>query len=70
MFKRLNTRDVYVGSGLGLSTLRKMLEKMEGSIEVLESKPNQGSTFLATFPIIEDKGKPVIANTRTSPAYA
>lgn len=70
MFKRLNTRDVYIGSGLGLSTIRKMIEKMDRTIEVFESKPNHGSTFLVTFPIIEDLGKPVLSNNRTSPAYA
>lgn len=70
MFKRLNTRDNYEGSGLGLSTLRKLIEKMEGSIEVLESKPNQGSTFLVTFPIVEDLEKSMITNNKTSTVHA
>ncbi len=46
MFKRLNTRDNYEGSGLGLSIVKKMLEKINGTIAILESAPNVGTTFL------------------------
>lgn len=51
MFKRLNTRDVYNGSGLGLSIARKLIEKIDGNISILSSQKNKGSTFLLRFPI-------------------
>jgi len=70
MFKRLNTRDVYVGSGLGLSTLKKMLEKMDGSIQILESEPTQGSTFLASFPVINELDKSKSLQHKNSTVYA
>lgn len=37
------------GTGLGLSIVREVVEQCGGSLTV-ESKPNEGSTFVATFP--------------------
>ncbi len=70
MFKRLNTRDIYMGSGLGLSTLKKMLEKMDDAIQILASKPNQGSTFLASFPVINELEESKNLVYKNSTAYA
>ena len=46
------------GSGLGLSIVRSMVERNEGTIEV-ESTPGQGSVFTVTFPIfdVEEDGQ-------------
>ena len=50
MFKRLNNRSEYTGSGLGLATSRKLARQMKGDIQILQSKSNEGTTFLLTIP--------------------
>lgn len=50
LFKRLNTRDKYHGSGLGLSITKKMIEKLGGTISVKESEMGKGTTFSLSFP--------------------
>ena len=40
------------GSGLGLSIVRSMVERNDGTIAV-ESVPQQGSVFTVTFPIFD-----------------
>lgn len=49
MFARLNNKLNYSGSGLGLSLAKKLIEKVGGSISVLRSQVNQGSTFVVQF---------------------
>jgi len=51
MFKRLHTRDVYTGSGLGLSIIRKMLHKVGGEIDLLRSAKGEGSVFEVYIPV-------------------
>jgi light-regulated signal transduction histidine kinase (bacteriophytochrome) len=50
IFKRLNNRTEYQGTGIGLSHCKKIIEQHKGKIWV-ESKFNEGSTFKWTFPI-------------------
>jgi PAS domain S-box-containing protein len=50
IFKRLNNRSEYQGTGIGLSHCKKIIEQHKGKIWV-ESKFNEGSTFKWTFPI-------------------
>ncbi len=50
MFKRLNHRSQFKGSGLGLSIAQRLIEKMDGKISILRSEENKGSTFLISFP--------------------
>lgn len=40
------------GSGLGLSIVRQLVEKMNGRVNV-ESVPGEGTTFLLVFPLLE-----------------
>lgn len=44
-----NARTVYQGTGLGMSIVKRILDKMKGTIHI-SSMPNVGSTFTMTIP--------------------
>jgi PAS domain S-box-containing protein len=44
MLQRVNSRDEYEGTGIGLAIVRKAIERMSGRVGV-ESEPGQGSRF-------------------------
>jgi len=48
-FRRLVTNAEYEGSGIGLATVRKIIDRHQGSIEA-RSSPGKGSTFLVRLP--------------------
>ncbi|WAC12575.1 ATP-binding protein [Dyadobacter pollutisoli] len=49
LFERLNTKDKYEGSGIGLAITKKIIDKHNGSISA-RSKEGEGSSFMITLP--------------------
>jgi signal transduction histidine kinase len=58
VFQRLHGRSEYEGSGIGLATCRKIMERHGGSITA-RSAPGQGATFIVTLPAKQYKGEGV-----------
>ena len=61
--ERLDARSVYSGTGLGMSIVKTLVDKMHGTITV-KSAPNEGSTFVITLPFeIADAQQPAVRET-------
>ena len=54
LFQRLNTKDRYEGSGIGLAITKKIIDKHNGSITAY-SKEGEGSQFVITLPVKQYK---------------
>ncbi len=53
-FVRLNSKDRYEGTGLGLSLCKKIIMRHHGKIEAV-SVEGQGATFIISLPLIQNK---------------
>jgi PAS domain S-box-containing protein len=53
VFQRLNTKQAYEGTGIGLAVCKKIIERYNGTIQV-ESQVGVGTTFIITMPIEDE----------------
>ena len=57
MFKRLHTRDVYSGTGIGLAIVQKVVQR-HGGIIWIEDNPGGGSRLIFTIPNADPRPRP------------
>lgn len=61
IFQRLNTKDKFEGTGIGLAITKKIIDKHNGQIKAF-SKENEGAEFIIALPV-KHQGKNVEKET-------
>lgn len=56
LFNRLVRQEDFEGTGAGLAIVKKVVEKMGGTVWA-ESSPGSGATFFVELPIVASQGK-------------
>lgn len=56
IFQRLHKRDEHSGSGIGLSIVKKIVERHGGRIHI-ESEPGKGACFIFTMPAVSERSR-------------
>jgi signal transduction histidine kinase len=71
LFERLNPKDQFEGSGIGLAITKKIIDKHNGTISAI-SHEGQGSQFTITLPIrhTPHKPEPIADNNQHFPQQA
>jgi signal transduction histidine kinase len=60
IFQRLNSKNLYEGSGIGLAVCNKIVSNHHGTISA-KSVPDHGSTFIITLPVSQSNFNPKTA---------
>jgi signal transduction histidine kinase len=60
IFQRLHSRNEYEGTGIGLATVRKIVERHKGSI-MADGTPGEGAKFFITIPQFQSIAKEIAA---------
>ena len=53
IFQRLNPKEQYEGTGIGLAIVKKIIDKHNGIITA-RSKENNGATFIIILPVLQE----------------
>lgn len=67
--EKVDARSVYHGTGLGMSIVKSLVDKMNGTIEV-ESKQNVGTTFTITIPFEIAPPESVVTHTENAAVHS
>lgn len=54
-FERLNSKDQYEGTGLGLALCKRIVQRHGGTIQAI-GRDNEGATFIVQLPLVQERG--------------
>jgi PAS domain S-box-containing protein len=57
IFQRLQSKELYPGTGIGLAIVKKIIERHQGQVSV-DSMPDRGTTFTVSLPVRQTVSQP------------